>query len=48
MNDKEKLENTELEELDDAELDEVAGGSGSLNPPRVDIHPYDDNVKSRM
>ncbi len=48
MNDKEKLKNTELEELEDEELDEVAGGGGSLNPPRVDIHPYDDDVKSRM
>lgn len=48
MSDKEKLENVELEAIDDDELDQVTGGAGGLNPPRVDIHPYDDNVKSRM
>ena len=47
MSDKEKLENTEVEPIEDDELDEVTGG-GRLNPPRVDIHAYDDYVKSRM
>lgn len=40
MNDKEKLENTEVEPIEDDELDEVTGG-GRLNPPRVDIHAYE-------
>ena len=40
-------ENTELREINDDELDSVVGGKG-LNPPRVDIHPYDDSVKDRM
>jgi hypothetical protein len=39
MSDKEKLENTELEPIEDDELDEVTGGGNGLNPPRVDIHP---------
>lgn len=47
MSDKEKLENTELEPIEDDALEEVTGGGG-LNPPRVDIHNYDDNVKGRM
>lgn len=47
MCDKEKLENTEIKPIEDDELDEVTGGGG-LNPPRVDIHAYDDYVKSRM
>lgn len=48
MGDKEKIENPELEVVEDDELDEVTGGGNGLNPPRVDIHPYDDNVKDRM
>ncbi len=48
MSDKEKLENPELEPIEDEELEEVIGGGNGLNPPRVDIHPYDDDVKSRM
>ena len=48
MKDKEKLENNKLEPIEDDDLDEVAGGGKGLNPPRVDIHPYDDNVKSRI
>lgn len=48
MSDKEKLENTEITPIEDDELDEVTGGGNGLNPPRVDIHPYDDDVKSRM
>lgn len=48
MSDKEKLENNELEPIEDDELDEVTGGGSGLNPPRVDIHPYNDDVKSRM
>lgn len=48
MSDKEKLENTELEPIEDDELDEVTGGGSGLNPPRVDIHPYDEDVKKRM
>ncbi len=48
MCDKEKLENTEIKPIEDNELDEVTGGGSGLNPPRVDIHAYDDYVKSRM
>lgn len=48
MNDKEKLENLDPQPIEDDELDEVAGGGSSLNPPRVDVHPYDPDVKSRM
>lgn len=48
MSDKEKLENNELEPIEDDELDKVTGGGSGLNPPRVDIHPYNDDVKSRM
>ncbi len=45
MKDKEKK--VELEEIDDKELEKVVGGR-NLNPQRVDIHPYDDDVKGRM
>lgn len=51
MSDKEKLENienVELESIDDDELDKVSGGSDGLNPPRVKLHPYEDDEKSRM
>lgn len=48
MSDKEKLENVELETIEDDDLDNVTGGSGGLNPPRVKLHQYDDNVKGRM
>ena len=46
MCDKEKNNNPELESIGDDELEEVTGG-GDLNPPRVDVHDYD-NVKDRM
>lgn len=44
----ENLNDPELYPVEDDELDEVTGGSNDLNPPRVDIHPYDDDVKKRM
>jgi len=33
--------------LDLDELENVSGGAG-LNPPRVAIHDYDDDVKNRV
>jgi hypothetical protein len=50
MSEKEKLENIEnpeLEVIDDDELDEVTGGGGDLNPPRVKIGDYNDGVKDK-
>lgn len=46
--DNEKNLNTTLEAIDDDELEIVSGGRGNLNPPRVDVHDYDDDVKGRM
>lgn len=48
LENKETLENTEVTPIEDDVLDKVTGGGSGLNPPRVDIHPYDDDVKSRM
>lgn len=47
MDEKEKINNINLEPVADDELEGVTGGK-ALNPPRVDIHPYDENVKQRM
>ncbi len=51
MSEKEKkeLENEEeVVELEEEELDNVSGGRGGLNPPRVDVYEYDSDVKKRM
>jgi bacteriocin-like protein len=38
MSDKEKISNTDFEEIKEDELDKVTGGT--LNPPRVEIVEY--------
>lgn len=37
----------DVEILSEEDLENVTGGRG-VNPPRVNEHPYDKNVKSRM
>lgn len=47
MDEKEKLNNNEIELIEDDKLEDVTGGK-KLDPPRVDIHPYNEDVKKRM
>lgn len=47
MEEKDKPNNNQLEPVADDELENATGGK-ALDPPRVDIHPYDDDVKKRM
>ncbi|MGN1318205.1 MAG: hypothetical protein ACI4VF_04260 [Lachnospirales bacterium] len=48
MSDKEKIENTNLQPIEDDDLDKVTGGGSGIKPPRVDLHPYTKDVKDRM
>ena len=43
----ESVKKSESKEISEDELEAVTAGEG-LNPPRVDLHPYDPDVISKM